>query len=583
MRKRDLRVFYFCWIFIFFIVFYFSLAQEEKRPIEFSYSKADLAIKSSKKMVGSRFAEGCNIMDLNKDGIKDFIVSRAHVIQYNSFIFYDGKDLRNKKLVELNTYNLSLGQDSEYSLFRPHFEADINGDGFDDLFVVSERPAFFVFFSASEFFSKKIPDFNINKKKKRSKIEKKKYPSHLHIFSDVIIYDSDFSDFDKFDKESKINWKILDINSDTKNDILIATNTADFRDTQTGKKKKNVGKIFIVYGKQQWPKDIDLKKDADVTLVGDIANCRLGEKIFLGKVSIANENKIVLFLHQKGRVTLVPNITQLSGINVISEIPGVIKIYGDLNILAYNDFNGDAKPDIIFEKAAYPQTLAIILGKEEQLATKRSITDITDISIVLNTGRANKSISVYDITDYNEDGKVDAIFDERQKKGNTRTFYFVSDIFSKGKNSQLMDIIDKEKWGGKVQLGDFSFMTKANLNNNDIMDTIIVDADATIMKYGKKLKDCGKVYIFFDKQIDFFELNEDNLLKLLESADIIISGNNKNEYFGSKLQTNNIDGDNIDDIIIPLPGKFPLIIKKMNLGAVYVFYGKTLSELVKSE
>jgi hypothetical protein len=590
--------------FSFLFAFCSSLSSfEEKQAVEITADKADFYIQSVEQ---KHFGTGLLILDLNNDGIKDFaVVQGIHQRNVpwgkNRLFIFDGRTVLKEAPTNSTEAKILLKPlTAKWKIFRPEGvsetgfdKGDFNSDGCDDILFAIAPPygdyTFFLILGSNDFFEK---------------FGKQRLKKDYHKFAQIGIYSSTVQDFDKLDENSIVAYSFSDINGDKKDDIVITSTTADFK--QASRPKINdTGKIFIVLGKEEPAESIDLSKDADITIVGDTKKARLGSGFYSIKnfdIDNGDFKSTDVFVKQSGKILFLPNIEKLSGEYTISKIPDAISIDCEGVVNDWQDINNDSQRDLIIETpfsnefviemrgndnlryqaykkdGLYP-LLSVVYGKDEGFETGQHIDNIADIVLYFKPKIDTEEMYLIGIEDFDKNGELDAVFFEEKKHQIIQ--HFAYDFLTKREKYVLEEMIN---FSAKISESGFSpLVATANFNGNETTDFIAIEPIAEMESAsapGMLLKKCGKIYIYFDKP-----LTQESLENLKETADIIICGQQQEEQFGFHFRIEDVDSDGLDDLIVLSPWK-DLIRrgdKKNDAGAVYIFLGKSLWNHVQAE
>jgi hypothetical protein len=594
----------------FFVVFFFLSALaipftpfEEKQAVEITADKADFYIQSVEQ---KHFGTGLLVLDMNNDGIKDFAVIQG-IHQRNVFwaknrlFIFDGCTvLKETPTNSIDAKILLKPLTAKWKILRPEGvseagfdKGDFNGDGCDDILFALAPPIgdyiFFLILGSKDFFEKH---------------GKQRLKKDYHKFAQTRIFSSAVRDFDKYDENARVAYAFSDINGDKKEDIIITSTAADFEEAARPK-INDTGKLFIILGKEEPPKSIDLKKDSDITIVGDTKKARLGSGFYSIKnfdVDKGGFKSTDIFVKQSGKIFYLPNIEKLSGEYTISKIPDANSIDCEGIVHSWQDINNDLRRDLIIETpfsnefvfemqsndnlryqaykkdGLYP-LLSVVYGKYEGFETGQHIDNLADIVLYFKPKIDTEEMYLIGIEDFDRNGELDAVFFEEKKHQIIQ--HLAYDFLTKREKYVLDEMIN---FSAKIFESGFSpLVVPANFNGNETTDFIAIEPVAEVESAsapGMLLKKCGKIYIYFDKP-----LTQGSLENLKETADVIICGQQQEEQFGFHFRVEDVDSDGLDDLIVLSPWK-DLISrgdKKNDAGAVYIFSGKSLWNHVQAE
>ncbi|MBF0274108.1 MAG: FG-GAP repeat protein [Nitrospinae bacterium] len=237
--------------------------------------------------------------------------------------------------------------------------------------------------------------------------------------------------------------------------------------------------------------------------------------IMLGSGQIKSEKKV--------------NLREESDISLYGEFEGTMMGYA----LASGDFNGDGYDELFVGMPNYrdtsvsPFNIGMVYVLEGKPKFKRYLLPSVDIKLKIRgalLGKMEDSIR----------SKIWGDIEESFNLGNRRDAYF----------------------GYSITSGDF---------NGDSKDDILIGAPGYSTKRGKPVIS-GSAFVFLGRKIVKEEL-------IAPQATIKILGKKRDGRTGFSVSYGDINGDNIDDMIIGSPDANTPNLKRMDAGEVYVIYG----------
>ena len=572
-------------------------AQPARSSKEIRTSQADLVIQGSNT---DNFGVGFWSLDLNGDNVRDFAVLEGiYPLKQFPIRFlhvFNGKNLENKSLLDAKEAAFKIFLNTPFSSYTPDdkgFEiGDFNGDGCDDILIAEANTARGKFEAELILGNKSCFDSSIEEKKSKG-------PQTLHLFkkdlsrvnlSLVEISSSNSLDFSLF--PPRIGVSFLDINGDKKDDLIFISAIAPSEKPKMFENRTE-GKIYILFGKENLPEEVDLNRDSNITLVGNSKEAQLGT------LSLFRSDKRCLVAGVT-QLFFIPDISGITGQHIITQLSPIIHFNGWMNDISFEDVNNDQIRDILaytpyvseeideykyfkkYDPARYQKyknngrypLVTILYGREQPWESGRPLDDSADVIIYSKISPSTKRIGFLWGGDLNQDGKSDAIFQEVKGKPDLILYHFVYDVLNRGKIPVLEEIVDYSiSLPKEIVFSDF-WLT--NLNGNEQKDFIFADSfwSAPSVKVSDKpRKECGRILVYFDKMID-----KTFLPQLTENADLIICGEQGKENFGGYYRLGDVDRDGLQDLIVLSPFRDYVQggLKENDTGAVYIFLGSSL-------
>lgn len=294
--------------------------------------------------------------DVNNDGLQDLIIGAAgHTMYYPGkvFVLFGREDLPSTIDFAVTPADLTVKgwHDEGYpGMGRTVAGGDVNADGIADIIIGAVHEAYIIFGS------EQLP----------SLIDLK------YTAADLTIYGADTVG------SGSMRVSCGDINDDGIRDLLIGEPGA------WGPGRWRAGKVYAIYGRENLPREIDLKTEAaDFTLIGDKRSRLLGGRITSGDVNgdgvsdvIAYGSKMVFVVY--GRTDL-PEVIDLE----ITPADVAIRLGSGVRCITTGDVNGDGWKDLLMGTTQSSSDTVLVIYGSDNLSSFIDLTvDPADVTII---------------------------------------------------------------------------------------------------------------------------------------------------------------------------------------------------------
>lgn len=339
-----------------------------------------------------------------------------------------------------------------------------------------------------------------------------------------------------------------DYNSDGKIDLAIGANVYS----------SNAGYIYLFYQPSSGGYASTLAYSSANSIINGSYATKFGKAIVSadfnsdGKTDLAvSENE---YSTNAGRV-YVFNQNSGGGFSNIASTSANYFINGEASSqfgysLITDDFNGDGKADLIAGAIAYSSSAgrAYVFHQNTAGGFTTSLA-ATSANTIINGEASSYFGSSLAITDFNADGKKDLAAGASAYNSSAGRAYIFSNDGSIPTTAATADIkIDGES-------GSALGASMANLDIN-------VDGKADLIIGGSSYStNTGRVYVFHNRGTDMIQ----KMPTSAANADMLMTGETTNNYFGNSLATGDINNDGRSDLIIGAYGY------STNTGKVYTY------------
>jgi formylmethanofuran dehydrogenase subunit C len=323
-----------------------------------------------------------------------------------------------------------------------------------------------------------------------------------------------------------------DLNNDGRTDLIVGANQY----------ATNVGRTYIFYNDGSIPTN---PTQAEVIINGYTVGNYFGYSMTSGDFN--SDGKVDLAVAESassGRVMIFYNnnkiVADVGGADVI--ITGEASAYFGCAMTS-GDFNGDGRTDLAVGAYAYNTST----GRAYVFYNDGTIPILATNADIIISGQATSSLfgSALASGDFDLDGKDDLIVGAPgffTNYGRAYVFYMDGSVpTADSADIRVTGETTNNYLGNNLVVGD--------LNNDSKLD-LVVGA------YGYSTN-TGRAYIFY---------NDGNIAEMAQNADVIITGEMTNAYFGNSLAVKNLNSDNKMDLAVGSWGY------DSNKGRAYIFY-----------
>ncbi len=371
-----------------------------------------------------------------------------------------------------------------------------------------------------------------------------------------------------------------DINGDGLDDIVIGA----FGATANG--QNNAGKTYVVFGaKGVYPARLNLSElngnngfvvnginefdylGLAVSSAGDINADGIDDLLMSapGPLNGTTSKSYVMYGH-KGTFAANINSSDINGSNgfVINDNDGK----SGTSVSAAGDINGDGIDDIIINAEENDSNNYVIFGSANGFTANFNLSELNGSNgFILDTGNEKSGTTVSKAGDINGDTIDDLIISLASSNSNAGKTYILL-----GNKQGFAPRFDVSQFNGKngfalvnnIDGNSISAVSGAGDINGDGIDDLAISASQANLN-------AGKTYILFGDNAGFtpsFYLSRIN-----GTNGIVINGVKENDLSGTSLsQGGDINGDNIDDLVIGSPGN----LFNNSPGQTHVVFGSTV-------
>lgn len=389
---------------------------------------------------------------------------------------------------------------------------------------------------------------------------------------------------------------VADLNADGRDDLVIGAYgyTA------------SVGRVYILYNDGDYPTNV---ATADVIITGEVSNSSFGWTVASGDVNADGKDDLIVGAYTygayTGRAYIFYTHEGQAGVTYSVEKDALNNYLGYGAVFATGDLDNDGTKDLIVSSRAYGEGGSV--GRVYIFYNDGSITPNVAQADVIITGEASSYFGAYTIVgDLNDDGKDDLVVGAYAANGGFgRVYIFYNDgsypTMALGADMVINGEIASSYFGWDLAIGDL---------NNDHKNDLIIGA----LQYSANR---GRVYVFYqdgnalpiraadadliiDGEADslfgvsvliadldddgdddlavgaskyntytgraYIFYNDGAISTSADTADVIITGETINNYFGYTLQTLDINADGTKDLVV---GAYNYL---NGTGRVYGFY-----------
>jgi hypothetical protein len=307
----------------------------------------------------------------------------------------------------------------------------------------------------------------------------------------------------------------------------------------------STGRTYIFYNDGQIPA---AASSADVTITGELANGLFGYSLAAGDLNFDGRTDLIVgaegYSTNTGRAYIfyndgsIPTTAATADVIIAGGATG--NYFG--HSLAIGDFNFDGRTDFAIGAYGYSTNTgrAYIFYNDGSIPTTAGTADVTITGATTNTVFGNALAS----GDFNADGRIDlavGAFQTSGSNGATYIFYNDGSIPTTAGTADLGITGSAEEFGISVAVGDF---------NTDGKTDLAVGAEA----YSTNT---GRTYIFY---------NDGSMPTTSATADVTLTGEATNNYFGYSLAAGDLNADGRTDLVVGATGY------STNTGRAYIFY-----------
>ncbi|MBP5993277.1 MAG: FG-GAP repeat protein, partial [Candidatus Moranbacteria bacterium] len=304
----------------------------------------------------------------------------------------------------------------------------------------------------------------------------------------------------------------------------------------------NTGRAYIFYNDGSIP---TTAATADVTITGEATNNYFGVSLTTGDLNADGKTDLAVgasaYSTSTGRAYIFYNDGSIPTTAATADV--VITGETTSNYFGYSlttgDLNADGKTDLAIGAYGYSTNTgrAYIFYNDGSIPTTAATADV--IITGETGGYFERSVVA---TDFNADGKTDLIVGAYGYSTNTgRVYIFYSQNGQVNTNKSIVGETTTNYFGSAMATGDFNADGKTDL-------AIGASGYST---------DTGRAYIFY---------NDGSIPTTAATADVIITGETTNNYFGVSLTTGDLNADGKTDLAIGASGY------STDTGRAYIFY-----------
>lgn len=410
----------------------------------------------------------------------------------------------------------------------PVFAEDINGDGLKDIIVSA---------TASD-----GPDQSeINCGAIYVVFGKDPLPASAQIttVADLTIYGAEHGIWGIEGDEAGYALASADLNNDGLNDIIISSLYADGPDNT----RPNSGEVYVIYGRYDYPEDMDLSVDADITIYG----AEGGDPENTTDPDDPDEGDIAGFS------------------------------------LATGDLNNDGRNDLIIGAVTGdgPQNTrphsgeTYIIWGDENLPSVIDLANNADVTTIWGGEAGDYSGFVLFVKDLNGDNIDDLLVGAIGADGPSNSRESSGEVYCINGRDFFPSIIDLATdadatiYGaeaGDQGFNPVNYVNSADVNGDGLPD-LIIGAPFADGEMNEKV-DSGETYIIFGT--GFLPQSID----LSTDADVILYGIDEDDQSGFSIAVGDINDDNMEDIIIGAVNANSVFDVRICAGEAYVIYGR---------
>lgn len=371
-----------------------------------------------------------------------------------------------------------------------------------------------------------------------------------------------------------------DINGDGLDDLVIGA----FGATANG--QNNAGKSYVMFGsKAVLPARLNLSDlngnngfvvnginefdylGLSVSGAGDINADGIDDLLVSAPGPLNNTlSKSYIIYGHKGIFAPILNSSDINGSNgfVINDNDGK----SGTSVSAAGDINGDGISDIIINAEENDSNNYVVFGSAKGFSANFNLSELNGSNgFVLNTGNEKSGTTVSKAGDINGDGTDDLIISLANSNSNPGKSYVVF-----GNNRGFAPRLDLAQLNGKngfalinnIDGTSISAVSSAGDINGDGIDDLAIGVS-------QANSNAGTTYILFGDYAGFTPTLF--LSKLNGNNGLVINGVKQDDLSGTSLsQGGDINGDNIDDLVIGSPGN----LFNNSPGQTQVVFGSTL-------
>jgi hypothetical protein len=383
-----------------------------------------------------------------------------------------------------------------------------------------------------------------------------------------------------------------DINGDNINDLIICTPGGSGLNNY----RYYCGEVAVIFGNTTPAPILHLASQPDLFFYGAGPWDQLGYAVAIGDVNGDDTDDLLLSApyadgegngrYDSGEVYIFYGNESFPAVWDLTTKPANVTIYGNETYdsigisLATGDINGDDIDDIIigtyladgFNNSKYNCGEVYVVYGNYSLNSTIDLATSGNVTIygVDTNDYFGSSVAAGDV---NNDGYDDLLMGARNAAGIGNTKYSSGEVYVIFGNDSLNSTIDlAEPWANVTIFGidtsDImgSVIASGNIND-DAYDDIIISSMYGDGVSNSKLN-CGEVYVIFGNS------SLERYISAL-NANLMIYGQENTDYMGSSLATGDVNGDNIDDLIIGAPAADGAVIYGYNCGEAYVINGSS--------
>jgi FG-GAP repeat/FG-GAP-like repeat len=328
-----------------------------------------------------------------------------------------------------------------------------------------------------------------------------------------------------------------DLNADGRTDLIVGA---------TGY-TSSTGRAYIFYNDGSIP---TTATTADVTITGEASFDNFGSSMIMGDLNSDSKTDLVVgafgYTSSTGRAYIFYNDGSIPTTAATADVIITGNATGDSfgNTLTSGDLNSDGKVDLVVGAGGYSTSTgrAYIFYNDGSIPTTAATADVN----ITGGGTSNFFGDALATGDLNSDGRADIIvgaFNSSTSTGRAYIFYNDGSIPTTAATADVNIVGEATNnyFGVSLITGDL---------NSDGKTDLVVGAPG----YST---DTGRAYIFY---------NDGSIPTTAATADVTITGNATNDYFGPSLITGDLNSDGKTDLVVGATGY------STDAGRTYIFY-----------